>query len=312
MEQKSTVILSIGLISLCLVLGGSVLAQSDRGGPASVTVSLAGSSTVCSGEPILLKYFITNSSGLPITISTKDTIDDALSTETFTEVGGKPLVPSANLLVPRHKSQTFTMDTGVDVAGNSSRSWEGLANTHITILHPGSYVLRVHVERPYGMGEREQVQRGQGEHFVLSGDYVFPLKVVAANPAYLQSLAERLRKSIVTTTDAPAKLTLIQALFSIPEADAVSSWKTLVEEPKLDGEALNEIGTALEALQTTKAADLLAEMFWNPAQSPDALAEASIFQHFYGMYDAGTPEIKQHIEDLHQQHGVVIPRFRLE
>ena len=55
-----------------------------------------------------------------------------------------------------------------------------------------------------------------------------------------------------------------------------------------------------------------AEMFWEPVQSPEAVAQAEVFQHFYGMYDAATPVVKRHIEDLHKQRGVAMAPFRLE
>ena len=98
----------------------------------------------------------------------------------------------------------------------------------------------------------------------------------------------------------------------MPESAASSSWQSLIEEPKLDGTTLNEIGTALEGLQTVRSADLLAEMFWEPVQSPDTVAEAAVLQHFSGMYDAGTPAIKKHIKNLHQQHGVAMFPYGLE
>jgi len=317
MKQKSLPIITLGLMSLCFVLSGTnLLAQSDGSdtGPVSMTASLAGSSTICVGEPILLKYVVTNSSELPATVSSKrDKYDqedkyDTLGTESFTEVGDKPLVPSASLLVPHHTSDTLKLMDGVDLTGNSSRSWEVLANAGITFPHAGSYILRVHVERPYVSGSREQ-----GERFVLSGDYAFPLKVVAANPAYLHSMAEHLRGRILKTPEIEARATLIQALFSMPEASAASSWQALVEEPKLDGTALNEITTSLADLQTIKAVDLLAEIIWNPVQPSASLDEAMPSQRLDEMYDASDPTVKKHIDDLTAQHKVAgAKKFKIE
>lgn len=310
MKQKSTGAMSIGALVFCIALSGTkLLAQSapaDKG-PITLTASLAGASTVAFGEPVLLKYVVKNSSDLPVVVSTTDTKGDVLGTESFAEVGGKLLIPSASLLVPHHHSETLVLYGGLDLRRNSSKSWEAFANARITFPHPGSYILRVHVERPYVAGDSQQGTRG-----ILRGDYVFPVNVVPANPAYLHSAARSLREGILRTTDADEKAALVQALFSMPEFAASSSWQALIEEPKLDGKTLNEIGTALEGLQTNRAADLLAEMFWEVAQSPDTVAQASVFEHFYGMYDAGTPAIKKHIEDLHKQHGVAMSHYRLE
>lgn len=310
MKRKSTAIVSIALMTLCFAFSGTRLSaqsQSEEKGPVRVTASLAEASTVCLGEPILLNYDIKNSSELPVSVYTKDTQDNSLGRQTFTEGGGKLLVPSASVLVPHHRNETLTMYAGVNLAGYSSRSVKALANARITFPHPGSYILRVHVEWPYMVGDPQQ-----GTRYVLKSDFMFPLNVVAADPAYLHSATQRLRGGIVRTTDAEEKATLVQALFSMPESAASSSWQLLIEEPKLDGTTLNVIGTALEGLQTNRAADLLAEMLWEPVQSSDTVAEAAVLRHFYAMYDAGTPAVKKHIEDLHKQHGVAMAKIRIE
>lgn len=310
MKQKSTAVVSIALMTLCFTLSETrLLAQSqgDEKGPVSVTASLAQASTVCLGEPILIEYAVKNSGPLEVGVSNTDAKEDILGTETLTEVGGKPLVPSASLLVPHYQSETFTVYPSIDLAGSSSKSVKALTNARITFPHTGNYVLRVHVERPYVVGDRDQ-----GKRYVLKGDFVFPVKVVASDPIYLRGAAQSLLASILRATTAEDRATLVQALFSMPESAASSSWQSLIEEPKLDGPTLNTIGTALEGLQTNRAADLLAEMLWEPVQSSNTVAEASVFQHFYGLYDAGKPAVKKHIEDLHKQHGVAMAKIRLE
>ena len=312
MKQNQMALASIGLMALCLMFSGTRLlaqSESEERGPVMLTASLAGPSTVCFGEPILLRYILKNNGDLPVSVSVADTQGDTLGTDSLTEVRRKPLIPSASLLTPRHKSNSSTLEMmdGPSLTGNGSKMWEAFANARITFPHPGSYVLRVHVERPYVAGDPQQ-----GARYVLKRDFVFPLNVVAANPAYLRSTANQLRESILRTTDVAARATLTQALFSMPEANASSSWQALIEEPKLDGKTLNEIGTALEGLQTDRAADLLAEMLWEPVQSRDTIAEAEVYQHFYGMYDAATPAVKKHIENLHKQHGVTTAHFALE
>lgn len=312
MKQALTAVIGMVSVVFCLaLLGAKSQAQSvqaDNGnGPVTLTASLAGSSTVALGGPILLKYVVRNTAELPVSVSVTGTPSDTLGTESFTGVDGKPLVPSVSLLLPQHKSESFIVEAGVDIAGNSSRSWEAFTNARITFPHPGHYLLRVHVERPYVAGDPE---RGTG--YVLKGDYAFPLTVVEANPAELRHIADRLRAGILGTTDDAVKAPLIQALFSMPELAASSSWQALITEPKMDGKSLNEIGTALEGLQTNRTADLLAEMLWASAQPSNVVAEASITQHFDRMYDAATPAVKRHIEDLYKQYGVPMSRFRIE
>jgi len=196
---------------------------------------------------------------------------------------------------------------GLEITGNASATWQAVANAYVTFPRPGRYVLRVHVQNPYVIGDVDQ-----GDHYILGGDYVFPLTVVEANQAYLRATAERLRQRILSTIDVNAKATLIKALFSMPEATASASWQALIEEPKMDGYFLSQIGTALARIHTNKAADILAEMIWEPAQPRDAQYEAVPEKHLYEMYDTGDAALREHIEDLHKQHGVEMSHYRLE
>lgn len=295
----------------CLMLNDDgLLAQPEAAdvGPLSMTVTLAGSPTVSLGEPILLRYVVKDSSDQPASVFTADVQHNPLITERFTDASGKPLVPSVSP-IPSHKSaHTMVSWDGLSINGSTSATWEAVANAGITFPRPGSYVLRVHVQNPYVIGDVDQ-----GAHYVLSGDYVFPLEVVKAKDSYLHSTAERLRRSILQTLDVKVKRTLIKALFSMPEATASASWQALVEDPKFDdGYALGQVATALARVHTIKAADILSEMVWSPAQPSSALDEASPAQHLYEMYDTGDPALRKHIEELHKQHGAAMSPYRIE
>ena len=313
MKQKSTAIITGTLIACGLMFSGTQLrAQSEAAelGPLNLTISLAGSPTVVLGEPILLKYVINNSSGQEATAYTADANHNPLITERFTDAAGKPLAPLASPIPLHHMSHTMTSWDGLGVSGSKPTTWETVANDHITFPHPGHYVLQVHVENGYVMGQMSDVV--QGAHYALSGDYVFPLTVVEANPAYLRATAERLRLRVLPTSDVNARATLIKALFSMPEDTASASWQALVEEPRLDGSSLSQIGTALARIHTIKAVDILAKMVWEPAQPHDILGESLPEKHLYEIYDTGDAALWRHIEDLNKQHGTEIPNYRLE
>ena len=314
MEQKqATAIIISTLMAFSLMLGGNQLrAQSEAAdsGPINLTVSLAGSPTVSLGEPILLKYAINNTGGQKANVFTEDSKQNSLITERFTDTAGKTLVPSVNPIPPYRSPNTLFIFDGPNLEGmnaDTSRSWETVANAYVTFPHPGRYVLRVHVQNPVVFGDDDQAPR-----HLLSGDHVFPLTVVQANPTALRDTAERLRQSVLSTTDLNARATLIKALFSMPEASASTSWQTLVEEPRLDGYALNQIGTALARIHTARAADILMEMVWEPVQTPLACAEAMSGQHLDAMYDTGDAELKKHIEGLRAKHGLEASHFHVE
>lgn len=313
MKQKQTAIIGSVLMALGLMLGGHPLrAQSEETatGPVNLTVSLAGSSTVSLGEPILLKYVVKNNGGQQASVYTADAEQNPLITERFTDTAGKTLVPLVNPILPHRSPNTLFIFDGPNLEGmnaGTSRSWETVANAYVTFPHPGRYVLRVHVQNPVVFGDDDQAPR-----HLLSGDYVFPLTVVQANPSALRATAERLRQSVLSTTDLNARATLIKALFSMPEDTASASWQTLVEEPRLDGYALSQIGKALARIHTARAADILMEMTWEPAQTPLARAEAMSGQHLDEMYDTGDAELKKHIEELRAKHGLEASHFHVE
>lgn len=314
MKQKpTTAIISGVLTALSLTLGGGQLrAQSEAtaAGPINLTVALVGSSTISQGEPVLLKYVVNNTGGQKASVFTEDVNQNPLITERFTDAAGMMLIPSVNPILPHRKVNGFTVSSGInltDLRGNTSTSWEAVASAYVTFPHPGRYVLRVHVQNPYVIGD---VDRGPRQ--LLTGDYVFPMTVTEADPVSLRATAERLRQSILPTLDVTARATLIKALFSMPEATAGTSWQALVEEPRLDGYALSQITTALARIHTIRAADILAELVWEPTQAPRAIQEASPSQHLYEMYDTGDAALRKHIEDLHKQHGAEMSHFRIE
>ncbi len=314
MKQKpTTAIISGAMIALGLTFGGSQLrAQSEAAepGPLDLTVSLAGSSTVVLGEPVLLRYVINNSNGQEATVYTTDVNHNPLITERFTDAAGRPLVPLASPIPLHHMSHTMTSWDGLEVSGSGSTTWEAVANDHITFPHPDRYVLRVHVENGYVMGRMSDVV--QGAQHVLAGDYAFPLNVVEAKPAYLRATAERLRLGVLLTLDVKARATLIKALFSMPEDTASASWEALGQDPKLDSSSLTQVATALARIHTSGAADILAKIIWEPAQPHEVLAGAAPAQYLYEMYDTGDSVLKKHIEDLHKQHGAEMSHFRIE
>ena len=312
-QGPTTATISGVMIALGLTLGGSRLraqAEAAEPGPLSLTVALAGSATVVEGEPVLLRYVINNSSGQEATVYTADISHIPLITERITDAAGKPLVPLASPIPPHHMSHTMTSWDGLGVPGSGPTTWETVANDHVTFPHPGRYVLRVHVENGYVMGRMNDAV--QGAHHVLAGEYAFPLNVVEANPAYLRATAERLRRRVLPTLDVNVRAMLIKALFSMSEDTASASWQTLVEEPNLDGYSLSLITKALARIHTARAADVLAEMVWEPAQKGLVLDEASACQHLYEIYDTGDAGLKKHIEDLYKQHGAEISHFRIE
>ena len=312
MKQKLATIVSSILLAFVLMLGADQLrAQSGAtSGPIRLTVALAGSSTVALGEPVLLKYVITNTGQQKADVFTGDSKQNSLITERFTDTAGKMLVPSVSPIPTRRIVNGMIPSSGLvnlmDLRGNTSTSWETVANAYVTFPHPGHYLLRVHVQNPYVIGDDDQ-----GPRQLLTGDSVFPLTVVAANPTYLRATAARLRSSVLATPDLNVRAMLVKALFSMPEATASESWQTLVEEPGLDGYSLSQITTALARIHTTRAADILAQMVWEPAQQGLILDEAAASQHLYEIYDTGDSVMKRHIEDLHKQRGAEMSHFRV-
>lgn len=310
MKRKLTAIAGGVAITLGLLISGhSLMAQTEEAAskPLALSVGLEGSSTVSLGEPVLLKYVVKNDNLQKASVFTADIKHNPLITERFTDAAGKTLMPSVNPIPPRYRANRMESWDGLEISGNHAVTWETVANAYVSFPRPGRYTLRVHVENPYVIGDIDQ-----GTHAVLSGDYVFALTVVQANPALLHATTERLRQRVLTTTDVKAKATVVQALFSIPEAAASASWRTLIEDPRLDFSSLVQIAAALARIHTVKAADLLAEMVWDPAQPREALLGFFPHQDLYEVYDTGDAALRKHIEELHRQHGATMAHYSLE
>lgn len=306
MKQKSLPIISITVVTLSLVLSGvRSLAQSKQG-PVTMTASVEGSSTVVLGEPILLNLAVQNSSDQPASIYTHEADSTPLITERFIEAGGKPVAPVVKFLDKPQKTDVMHVWNGISLRANDSNSWQSLASAGITFPHPGNYVLQVHVQYPYVVGDIDQ-----GSHYVLKNDYSFPLKIVESNSSSLQIIAEQFHKSIMQTSDVNKRSLLIKSLFSMPET-VYPAWQSLIEEPKLDGGELSETVVELAKLKTIKSADLLAEIIWSPSQPRSVIAEAAPGSYLDKMYDAGNPALKKHIEGLYKQNGSEMSNYRTE
>ena len=104
MEQKQATAIIIGtLMAFSLMLGGQQLrAQPEEtvAGSITLTVSLAGSSTVSLGEPVLLKYVVKNNGEQQASFYTANAKQSPFITEHFTDTAGKTLGPSVNPIPP--------------------------------------------------------------------------------------------------------------------------------------------------------------------------------------------------------------------
>ena len=124
--------------------------------------------------------------------------------------------------------------------------------------------------------------------------------VTPADPIQLRNTAEALQKASVDGQNGVLARAELATLFSMPEAQAASSWRVLALNPSFGTDA---VASELAELRSTTAADILSEMLDVPS-----LACTPIRDRLNRLYNAGTPALREHIETIAKRHGFEMPK----
>ena len=285
-------------ITALSVLGsaGLAFAADSNTGPFRVQASLLTPARISLGEPILIRYELMNVS--PQNALTHLGIygtDWYTLTLRDTQGAAVPLLPDTR---PAHPRGAYSSKSGFCRPGTSDIDYVPVTQ-RLSIPHPGAYTLTLHVRLPYVTGDT--VTEGTPEGVAISSnqvqtqDIVFPLLVTPADPVRLRSVAESLRAASAHETDGNLARAEMDGLFSMPEAQAAVTWRTMALKPNAYTEL---VAGELENLGTATAADILAEMLDAPG-----LVCTPVSDRLSRMYKAGTPTLRQYIKGIAAQHG---------
>ena len=292
-----------GTFALCLVsCCRSVTAGTDHLGALDAQVSLLTKSTFVQGEPIILHYKVSNTSDQKLGVTWEDKAGYSLA---LTDQTGVISVIQQNQ--PPKRGAYAVLDPFMR-SGGKYETFFAVPQRGVN-LHPGRYTLNVRVRLPYTTAESneenplriEKEIKASGN--VFSRTFRFPLTVTAPNDGVLRAKAASLLKSISALPYGPEYIADIDALFSMPEAQAAASWQELAAHPNamsagLIADRLGDVGSA-------KASDLLLKMLDNPALSPDNSVFVS--RKLAEVYNSGGSGVRSHLKNTMMQRGVNLP-----
>lgn len=305
MNKISLQMYSLILSGILLSLLGSAKLHADVSSDTApqLKIQLATGAKFTLGEPVILHAEITNPlAGQKLCIQTGWYEADWYTLRLVDSAGN----PVAALPDTRTREARGALGPSLKIISpDSTAPLDIVATRFLPIQHPGKYFLKVHVQAPYAPEEVSaenfsQVQRQlkSGETAVV-GDFVFPLTISAANPSVLQSRANALVQDILQP-GSKSYYTDFDALFSMPEDAAVTSWQRLADSGNADTQA--RVADHLANLHTSKAADILFKMLDNSSGNgsfvSDKLSE---------IYNQGNPALREHIKSMATKKGIQLP-----
>lgn len=274
------------------------------------------SSSVILGEPIVLRYRLTNTSEQGITVHMGRDQKDWMTMRL--EGPSKTTVPPR--LDPRLRRGGI-YSTGIRLSAESSAAGYIIVSQRFLVSQAGDYNLSLDVLAPYEAYFQDGKAPPRSEEQpatknVLAESHAFSLTVTAAQPTRLGAIAEALWESAAQGSNAKRTM-LLEALFSMPEEYASESWRAAATDPRLLHSRLF-IADQLERLSTIAAADILAEMVLNTpegvvsqpasdgAKSPITFS-FSVHRQFHNLYFHADPSLKAHLTKMYNDRGLAVP-----
>ena len=194
----------------------------------------------------------------------------------------------------------------ISISSMGSASGYLVFNPWTTLPAPGKYTFTVHTRLPYVL--ETQVEAVAPEKYEEVGSvavnaFTFTLNVTPHSTQVVQRTARGLRQKLQTVQPGDWSSAEIEALFSMPETDVSSVWQDLISDSTTPSFVLGSATDQLVRLHSITAADLVAQMRWEPAR-PLAAGETSIgVIELDKMYQLGDAKVKKHIDELYAAHG---------
>lgn len=259
--------------------------------PGVLQASLA-NSTISLGEPLMLKYQITNLEDRRVDVYMGRDKRDWLSMSLVDASGH--LVQAIPDAVPV-KGGLHTDGIVVDASG-----YDGdyvVISQKFQIPHPGQYRLTLASHLTYTWDDAHEEKSTDDQQFSL------PVTVTARDPKRLRTIAEGLRHSVLQDKDVARHQLATQALFSMRDAECLPVWRELATDPSLDPWRALDVVRQLADNGSVKASDILAEM---QMIAPERWSQtgSSPLDALERMQRNAAPDVKQHIAQVLADAGV--------
>ncbi len=251
------------------------------------------------GEPVLLHYTITNTSAETVWVdwkgenltrgnSTVPTLPPWLTVVLSARLGAM-LTPTAEPVSPFTAADYAVVSPRRELAAGASREGTLVLSRWYTLPRAGSYQIALHVRLPYRVGSDSQKQP-------LSSDQTLPLLVSSPNPVGLRQVAAALARAAVQPAGFEQTITVLDSLFSMPEAVAYEAWRQVALDPRLGSLATLQVTLDLARVGSANAVDLLYRMATDPGDAYDRQALAK--QGLLRIQANSAPEGQMHIQRL--------------
>ncbi len=321
------------LVSLLMLISAAVIAAppaASKTSPLTVQFSLETPKTIVLGEPVILHDTLANPSSQKVAVklgrgNQYGIMQDRDNIEwmTLSMTGPKGDMARRIPQVPPERVSTFGLGTCGFFDRGDHIDHEIVVTRYLALSKPGDYILTIHVHLPYAIETNSAENSEAAERLIGAAKTVFtkdisiPITVKPADPSALQATAEALTQSILAMKTRPKTLgmeVLIDALCTMPEAQAGPSWQTLAAVTDHRGlPAL--VAAALARVPSNTSADIMAEVAWQQPTMDAGLAQ-TISDKLAAMYNHGTPALRTHIKTLYLAHGTpvgeTIPMFAVQ
>lgn len=224
-----------------------------------VEVEITGPASVMAGEPIVLKYRITNRLKHPVELH-----EFGGPTRTWVRL---ELLDSEDQVIykePERKRPSVGM---VIDAVSPGAAAEGtiIASSRVLPKSPGRYTLRANVVFTCTQSEGDKFI---GVTRTVRNVIDVPIEASAADEERLTKVAYRLRNQFLSAKGLE-KDSILAALLSMKESAALPAWRSLVDDPKMehDGYGSGILSRELGVLATPNAVDLLIRMWGGDAEA---------------------------------------------
>ena len=288
MERTGLLATQVLASAICIVMVGFRKPAGADDAPLSAELSLA-SNKITLGEPVVLRYKLTNTSNVPVHVVLGKELTHWLAVSVIYSASRPAAAVPGNRLPPVLGG--ISTGTYRNLAVGASEEGDLIVTGLIAVPAPGRYSVVVRAKVPYRAGEAG----------VWSSDWSAPLAVGLKNLIKLRRVAEALRKQAKQEKEGRQIYTAVESLFSMPAQAALPVWRALVNEPALSAPARSMAMAQLMRIGSTTAADVLAEVIMNPELSQEE-RNAATHAHVE-IYRAGDPRLREY-------PGSNVPRTR--
>ncbi len=244
------------LVAISCILGMSVtpkLARADAplSGPMQVAFV---SPSVTLGEPLVLKYKITNVEDRGVTVY-MGREERNWANMTLIDASGHPVLPVS--VPPPARNGIYT--DGIGISANSLGEGSLVVSRQFQPTHPGQYRLKLSTHLVYSWDDESKVPTAD-DQTVDDKTFTIPLTILPRDRKKLLAVAQGLRQEAAQDKNVGNRQLALQMLFTMRDPVCLPVWRGLATNPSLDASQAVEVASYLGDVETTNAADILAAM----------------------------------------------------